>query len=84
MTRAISAIYGMEPARADEYPTVHAIGSESWGFGGVKFTVTRIERREENFGDHGLVWFDVFTDDRLQVSMQGRAVAEVHYSSAQS
>lgn len=83
MTAAIQAIYGVEPAREGEYPTAHIVGGKSFVVQGNAdsrpFTVTKIERREENFGDHGLLWYDVFDGDRVVVSMQGRAVAEVHY-----
>jgi hypothetical protein len=42
--------------------------------------VTRIERREENYGDHGLSWFDVFQGDVLVRSYNARHVAEIHYA----
>jgi hypothetical protein len=41
--------------------------------------VTRIERRDENYGDHGLSWFDVFKGDVLFKSFNARAVAAVHH-----
>lgn len=78
----ISAIYGMEPGREGEYPMAHRVGQQSRWADGTLFTVSRIERREDNFGDHGLLWFDVFDGDKLAHSMQGRAVAEVHYERA--
>lgn len=82
----ITGVFGMEPQRDQECPQVHIVGSKSFvvGQGNAQpFTVGRIERREDHFGDHGLLWFDVFdTDGKLVTSMQGRAVAEVHYGQA--
>lgn len=82
--QAITGVFGMEPQRDQESAQAHIVGSKSWvvGHGNPQpFTVGRIERREDNFGDHGLLWFDVFdTDGRLATSMQGRAVSEVHYA----
>lgn len=82
-TQTITAVFGMEPQRDDEYPQAHVVGSKSHVVGlsvPQPFIVGRIERREENFGDHGLAWFDVFDiEGRLITSMQARAVAEVHY-----
>jgi hypothetical protein len=89
MTEAITqqriiAIYGMEPLRDQESPTAFVVGTAGWAPGapGAKIEVERIERREENFGDHGILWFDVYgTGESLPfVSMQGRAVAEVCYA----
>ena len=79
MTQRIKAIWGMEPLRDQESPTCYVVGSASALFR-VPFMVDRIERREENFGDHGLLWFDVYEGDRLVTSMQGRAVAEIMYA----
>lgn len=76
---SIKAIFGMEPQREGEYPQAHIVGSASLMPSGERYTVSRIERREDNFGDHGLLWFDVFDGERLVTSMQGRAVAEIHY-----
>jgi hypothetical protein len=71
----IKAICGMEPPRADEYPIMHEVGQKSYGF-----TVARIEAREQNLGDHALLWFDVYDLDGLRrCSLQGRAIAEVRY-----
>jgi hypothetical protein len=79
----ITAVFGMEPQRDQENAQAHVVGSKSYVVGPNvprPFTVGRIERRMENFGDHGLLWFDVFdTDGRLATSMQARAVAEIHY-----
>lgn len=83
MSAPIKAIFGMEPGREGEYPTAHIVGGVSHSVHGNAdarpFTVTKIERREDNFGDHGLLWYDVYDGDRVAVSMQGRAVAEVHH-----
>ncbi len=73
----VKAIYGHEPLRADEYPASYMIGGRIGSGGEV---VERIEFREDNFGDHGLGWYDVFANGRRVLSMQSRAVAEVHYS----
>lgn len=82
----ITAVFGMEPQRDQENAQAHVVGSKSYVVGPCAprpFTVGRIERREENFGDHGILWFDVFDmDGRLVTSMQGRAVAEIHYGQA--
>ena len=81
--QAIAAIYGMEPGREGEYPTAHVVGSQSVGINGDRFTVSRIDQRAENYGDHGLLWFDVFdTLGNRFASMQARAVAEVIYAPA--
>lgn len=67
---AIRAIYGAEPQREGEYSRCWMVGFDA---------VTKIERREDNFGDHGLLWFDVYEGDRLVASMSGRHVAEIIY-----
>lgn len=71
--RFIHAIHGAEPQRDGEYPSFYAVGRRG---------VTRIERREDNYGDHGLLWFDVYEGDRLVASMSGRHVSEVSYGEA--
>lgn len=79
MTTPIKALYGMEPLREGEFPTAHIVGSKTHRPDAPPFTVTRIERREENLGTYGLVWFDVYDGDRVACSMQATAVAEVYY-----
>jgi hypothetical protein len=79
MTRQITAIYGVEPGREAEYPIAHAVGSESHIAGRGKVKVEWIERRHENYGDHGLDWFDVLSAGIVVASVQARAVAEIHY-----
>lgn len=84
MTRPITAIYGVEPMREGEYPAVHVVGGKSTLLAGQgdarRFTVTQIERREEPHGDHTLSWYDVYAGDAVAVSLQARAVAEIHYA----
>jgi hypothetical protein len=73
----IKLIAGMEPNRDGEWPTTFAIGN---GFPGpVKHTITRIDRREQNMGTYGILWFDVFDGDALLASMNAMAVSEVQY-----
>lgn len=79
MSRQITAIYGVEPMREGEYPMAHVVGSDSNINGRDKVRVEWIERREENYGDHGLSWFDVLSGGKVVASVQARAVAEVHY-----
>lgn len=67
----IKAIYGDEPKREGEY---------AWGFTIGHDGVTKIEHREDNYGDHGLLWFDVFKGDSLYASMGGRHVAVILYA----
>lgn len=78
--KVIRAIFGQEPMREGEYPAMFLVGDKAHGpdLPGGR-TVTKIVRREENYGDHGLLWFDVYAGDDLIRSMQGRAVAEVHW-----
>ena len=80
MPRHITAIYGVEPGRENEYPMAHVVGSDSHIAGRGKAKIDAIERREENYGDHGLSWFDLMSDGQLVGSVQARAVAEIHYS----
>lgn len=79
MTRQITAIYGIEPLREGEYPIAHVVGSESEIAGRGKLRVGWIERRHENYGDHGLDWFDILSDGKVVASIQARAVAEIHF-----
>lgn len=43
------------------------------GVGGV----TQIKHVVENYGDHGIPWFNVFTGERVYASVQAKAVARV-------
>lgn len=79
MPRQITAIYGLEPQREGEYPIAHVVGSDSHIAGRGKMPIAWIERREENYGDHGLSWFDVLSGGKVVASIQARAVAEIHY-----
>lgn len=78
--QAIKAIFGHEPMREGEYPTDFIVGQKAFGpdLPSGK-AVTKIVRREENYGDHSLLWFDVYAGDDLIRSMQGRAVSEIHW-----
>lgn len=66
----IKSVFCDEPRRDGEYPEGACVGYDG---------ITRIERREENFGDHALLWFDVFQGDHLFKSFGGRHVAVVTY-----
>ena len=81
MTNRIKRIFGAEPPREGEYPTTYTVGEN---FGWSKSIVTRIERREENFGTYGILWFDIFVGDVLLASMNAMAVSEVHYAEAEA
>ena len=80
MTQQIKAIYGIEPMREGEYPMAHVVGLTSHINGRGPVRVDRIERREENYGDHGLSWFDILSGGVVVASVQARAVGEIHYS----
>jgi hypothetical protein len=70
MTKIINAVYG--PANSDGDASFYGrIGHNG---------VTRIERREENLGTYGIVWFDVFKGEHLDASFNALAVADVYYS----
>ena len=76
----ILAIFGHEPMREGEYPTAFIVGQKAFGPdlpGGA--TVTEIKRRDDNFGDHGIGWYEVYADGSLIRSMSARAVAEIHW-----
>lgn len=73
MNETIRALFGAEPMRDDELPRAFIVGCDA---------VTKIERREENYGDHGLLWFDVYEGERRIASMNARFVAEIQYGSA--
>lgn len=76
MSQKIIAIYGMEPMREGEYPSGFQIGSK---IAGRDEEVTEIKRRDDNFGDHGIGWFDVYAGESVAISMSLRATAEVVY-----
>jgi hypothetical protein len=75
ITKKISAVYLEEPRRDDEAPDGAHVG-----YGGV----TRIERRDENYGILGLAWYDVFAGDVLLKSFNARSVAVIHYEKPKS
>ena len=66
----IKALYGPEPMREGEYPFSATVGVNG---------VTRIEEYEENLGDHGLLWLEIYKGDVLYQRFNARHVAEVHY-----
>lgn len=74
----VAAVYGPEPNREGEYPTAFIVG-QNCGAMGETLVVERIDYREDNFGDHGLGWFDVFADGKRVASLSARHVAEVRY-----
>lgn len=76
--KAVQAIYGHEPLREKEYPFAYEVGKlVAMPVGNC---VERIEFREDNYGDHGLGWFDVWLEDgNLLASVNVQAVAEVRY-----
>jgi hypothetical protein len=69
MNRTIKRIAG-----AGEQGSVFIVGDERFSP-----IVTAIERREENLGQYGIVWFDVFAGDRMIFSMNALHVAMVDY-----
>ena len=76
MNETISAIYGAEPRRDGEYPSIYIVGQSDWRKGP---SVTSIKYREDNFGDHGVGWFDVYAGEARLASMGARHVAEIIY-----
>ena len=74
----IMSIYGAEPMREAEYPQAYIVGHPP-GAASDDLIVTKIEFREDNYGDHGLGWFDVWAGETLLASMSARHVADVHY-----
>lgn len=71
----IKGVYREETRREDTETDGATVGYDG---------VTRIERREENYGDHGLSWFDAFKGDHLHKSFNARAIAAVHYQEMSS
>ena len=69
--RKIKAIIGF----GDE-PSVFRTGARRLD---GKPPVSRIEYSTENFGDHGLGWFDVWCGDRHIFTIAARAVAEIEW-----
>ncbi|QZP06831.1 hypothetical protein [Caenibius sp. WL] len=74
----IQSITAPEPMREGEYPIMHIVGMKSGGH-----VVTNIEYRVENYGDHGLAWYDVFAGDILIESMAARDVGSISYQTPQ-
>ena len=71
--QAVIRILGALPPDFQCEQRAYAVGFEG---------VTRIERREENLGTYGIVWFDAFADDRLVASMNAIFLSEVEYNRA--
>lgn len=67
----IESVFLDEPRRDGEYADGARVGFDG---------VTRIERREEFFGDHWILWFDVFKGADLFKSFGSRHVAVITYA----
>ena len=76
-TKRIRGIVGLEPNRESEFPPTAFVG---WKDSATQAEITAIERREDYYGDHSIVWFDVYTGDRLVKSLGARYVAEIYYA----
>lgn len=79
----IKGIWGHEPMREREYPLRYVVGESaddaavSNNSGGIVLSITY---REDNYGDHGIGWFDVWgPENTLIAAVAARAVAEVQY-----
>lgn len=66
----IRHIFGVEPRREGEYPDGYTIKTNG---------VTRIEPREQNLGEYGIQWFDIFKGDMIYASMNAMHVAHIIY-----
>lgn len=77
--KVVRAIYGHEPHREGEYPVAHAVGAPLRG-STAGIVVDAIKYREDNYGDHGLGWYDIVANDQIALSISARAVAEIHYA----
>lgn len=73
-TGTIRAIDFPEPLREGEYPFCVIVGHDLFGS-----TVTRIEHRIDNRGDHGVGWFDCYSGETLLSSYNERHTAGVRY-----
>ena len=71
MNEKISSIYGVEPARADEYPMAYKVGQNG---------VTKIEREElpEQSYSSSMV-YHVHKGDQLYCTLTHQAVGEIFY-----
>lgn len=72
----VKTLIGHEPGREGEYPSLFAIGTPMRQ---GQPPVDLITYREDNYGDHGLGWFDVSAGGQIIASVAARAVAEIHY-----
>lgn len=75
----IEAIFGFEPMREGEYPTSFTVGQYYDGRYREKLC-ERITFREDNYGTHGVGWFDVWSGGEVVRSLNACAVAEVYYA----
>lgn len=44
--------------------------------------VTRIKNWTENFGDHGIAWFDVYKGENVAVTLAAKEVAFIEWAAA--
>ena len=72
----IKGIWGAEPMRKDEYQQCYIVGSPAMA---SNHMITRIACRHDNYGDHALGWYDIWSGETLIASMSARYVAEIHY-----
>ena len=68
--RKILWICGFNPKEDGALPTFFQVGANG---------VSKIEAETEDYGDHGLGWFNVYFGDELLQRMAARAVAEIRY-----
>lgn len=67
----IRGIYGDEPRREGEYPIAHVVGFDG---------VTSITEMNENLGEYGIHWFQVWSGDRETARMNARYVVQVDFA----
>lgn len=70
MPKSIRAVWGPWPSCPDEDPTGAAVGISG---------VTKIERREENLGTYGIVWFDVYVGNEVLRSLNALHIEQIEY-----
>ena len=70
----INHICGEEPHRENEYPLTFTVGDTF-----RDFEVTHIEHREDNRGDHGVGWFDIYSGKKRLASLNERFTSYVEY-----
>ena len=63
------------------YCTPVVPGEDGAGYSVGAKNVGRIERREENLGTYGILWYDVYTfNDQLIASLNAMGVSEIIYA----